>query len=261
MKSIKLLAALSAVCLVALGAMSCQKDKGSTVPALDPVSFSGEIASEDAVDLGLSVCWAGCNVGAEAPEQLGDFFVWGVPEAKEAADSCDIEHWPYYDVETKNRLKYNNDDGLAVLAAADDPATAVLGAGFRTPTAAEITELVKGCDWTYVTYKGVTGWVATKKAPEAPADPDPGVGGGEAAAPASRGELAEELPSIFFPVSGYQVHDLKRGTDRGVYLSATLISKNGEAINTLSFNNREASLGSLTLYYGAQVRAVSAPAE
>ena len=29
------------------------------------------------VDLGLSVKWATCNVGADKPEDYGDFFAWG----------------------------------------------------------------------------------------------------------------------------------------------------------------------------------------
>lgn len=29
------------------------------------------------VDLGLSVKWATCNVGANTPEEFGDYFAWG----------------------------------------------------------------------------------------------------------------------------------------------------------------------------------------
>ena len=29
------------------------------------------------VDLGLSVKWASCNVGANSPEDYGDYFAWG----------------------------------------------------------------------------------------------------------------------------------------------------------------------------------------
>lgn len=29
------------------------------------------------VDMGLSVKWATCNVGANAPEDYGDYFAWG----------------------------------------------------------------------------------------------------------------------------------------------------------------------------------------
>lgn len=29
------------------------------------------------VDLGLSVKWATCNLGANAPEEFGDYYAWG----------------------------------------------------------------------------------------------------------------------------------------------------------------------------------------
>jgi hypothetical protein len=35
-----------------------------------------------AVDLGLSVKWASCNVGATFPEDFGDYFAWGEAETK-----------------------------------------------------------------------------------------------------------------------------------------------------------------------------------
>ena len=35
-----------------------------------------------AVDLGLSVKWASCNVGANRPEEYGDYFAWGEIESK-----------------------------------------------------------------------------------------------------------------------------------------------------------------------------------
>ena len=40
---------------------------------------------QDAVDLGLSVKWAACNVGANTPEGYGDFFDWD--EAQELSNS------------------------------------------------------------------------------------------------------------------------------------------------------------------------------
>ena len=32
---------------------------------------------EGAVDLGLSVLWASCNLGASSPEEYGDYYAWG----------------------------------------------------------------------------------------------------------------------------------------------------------------------------------------
>ena len=35
------------------------------------------------VDLGLSVKWATCNVGASSPEEYGNYFAWGETEPKD----------------------------------------------------------------------------------------------------------------------------------------------------------------------------------
>ena len=43
----------------------------------------GSDNSHEAVDLGLSVKWATMNVGANAPEEYGDYFAWGETEPKE----------------------------------------------------------------------------------------------------------------------------------------------------------------------------------
>ena len=34
------------------------------------------------VDLGLSVKWASCNLGATKPEEVGDYYAWGEIETK-----------------------------------------------------------------------------------------------------------------------------------------------------------------------------------
>ena len=39
-------------------------------------------AQHEYVDLGLSVKWATCNVGAEKPTDKGDLFAWGETEPK-----------------------------------------------------------------------------------------------------------------------------------------------------------------------------------
>ena len=47
------------------------------------VSFTGSSNGHDYVDLGISVKWATCNVGAAKPEDCGDIFPWGYDAAKE----------------------------------------------------------------------------------------------------------------------------------------------------------------------------------
>ena len=41
------------------------------------------IKAPKVVDLGLSVGWASCNVGATSPEEFGDHYAWGEVEPKE----------------------------------------------------------------------------------------------------------------------------------------------------------------------------------
>ena len=91
------------------------------------------------VDLGLSVKWATCNVGATKPEGSGFYFTWGETAPK---NSYDI---PFFD---NTHTKYTTGK-KTVLDAEDDAATANWGGTWRMPTAAEIQELMDNCviDW------------------------------------------------------------------------------------------------------------------
>ena len=52
---------------------------GLDLPWTDEVTFTNE-SQHEYVDLGLSVKWATCNIGAEEPEDYGDYFAWGETE-------------------------------------------------------------------------------------------------------------------------------------------------------------------------------------
>lgn len=41
--------------------------------------FAGTHKQYQWVDLGLSVKWATCNVGASTPEEYGNYYAWGEP--------------------------------------------------------------------------------------------------------------------------------------------------------------------------------------
>ena len=45
-------------------------------------NVSGEHNGYKYVDLGLSVLWATCNLGASSPEGYGDYYAWGETEEK-----------------------------------------------------------------------------------------------------------------------------------------------------------------------------------
>lgn len=52
------------------------------VSDIDSVKFIELNNGYEYVDLGLSVKWATCNVGATAPEEYGDYFAWGETSPK-----------------------------------------------------------------------------------------------------------------------------------------------------------------------------------
>lgn len=109
---------------------------------------------EGAVDLGLSVYWGECNVGASKPEEIGNLYAWGetLPKAEYT-----WQNYKYYD-ENGKITKYNSYedivgfqavvlDNLTVLLPEDDAATVNLGGKWRMPTVEEWGELREKCTW------------------------------------------------------------------------------------------------------------------
>lgn len=101
------------------------------------------------VDLGLSVKWATCNLGAETPADFGDYFAWGETETKEI-----------YNAETS--MTYMKDIKEDIAGNPEyDAATAILGAEWRMPTYEEMEELDKQCSWEWTTEDGSNGYRIT----------------------------------------------------------------------------------------------------
>lgn len=126
-------------------------------------SLTNDGRSMTYVDLGLSVKWATCNLGASSPEENGGYFAWA--ETNPHIGSAMSESWfgaPYYlsgdsykDVRWR---KYNGADCKTVLDPDDDAATMALGAPWRIPMANEIKELLNKCTWTWVAMNGKNGF-------------------------------------------------------------------------------------------------------
>ena len=118
------------------------------------------------VDLGLSVKWATCNVGANTPEGYGDYFAWGETEPK---DYYDRSTYKYCNGSSTSLTKYCTNssygtvDNKTTLEAADDAARANWGGSWRMPTDAELTELREQCTWTWTTQNGVSGYKVTSR--------------------------------------------------------------------------------------------------
>lgn len=64
---------------------------------------SKESSQTSVVDLGLSVKWAACNLGASSPEEFGDYFAWGETEAK---DSCSWANYKWCNGTSSTFTKY-----------------------------------------------------------------------------------------------------------------------------------------------------------
>ena len=91
------------------------------------------------VDLGLSVKWATCNVGASTPKGYGNYYAWGETSPKSSYTSS---NYTYSRNPTTIPL---NRDAVAVN----------WGGNWRMPTFNEIKELKKKCKWTW-TGRGYT---------------------------------------------------------------------------------------------------------
>ena len=125
-----------------------------------------DLNNHEAVDLGLSVKWATCNVGANAPEEYGGYYAWGETEEK---DYYDWSTYKYCQGSDNTLTKYCTDsssgtvDNKTVLDPEDDVAHVKWGGSWRMPTFSEIGELLNDCLWARTTQNGVNGYLVTSK--------------------------------------------------------------------------------------------------
>ena len=97
--------------------------------------ISGNIEGHNYVDLGLSVKWATCNIGASKPEEYGDSFV----EKEKKESTMTAIHKSYL------------------------TATSQWGEPWRIPTKEEWNELKYKCTWKWTTVNRVNGYKITAK--------------------------------------------------------------------------------------------------
>ena len=183
------------------------------------------------VDLGLSVKWATCNVGAQNPEDYGEYFAWGEIRPKT------IYTWTGYRFRTSGDAPHNiklskyysgelmNNHKKTVLDLADDVANVKWGGNWRMPTKEEIEELNWNCDWVWTTQNGIKGVKITSKV-EGYTD-----------------------RSIFIPAAGYRSdsRQLFAGVS-GECWSSTSTNQNTSAYN-LFFNSVGSSLDNTIMDY------------
>lgn len=199
-------------------------------------SGSGSTGNHEYVDLGLSVKWATCNVGASKPEEYGDYFAWGETQPK------DYYVWSTYkwcngsyDTQTKycTNSSYGTVDNKTVLEAADDAARANWGGSWRMPTPDELIELREQCTWTGTTQNGVYGYKVTSK------------------------KSGYTNKSIFLPAAGYRYYSsLDYAGSLGNYWSSSLSTDYPDRAWIVHFCSSYVYRSIDSRYFGQSVRPV-----
>ena len=121
------------------------------------------------VDLGLpsGTLWATCNVGANSPEDYGEYFAWGETAPKGTYywsnyKWCKGSYTTLTKYCTVAVYGYNEFvDNKTELDPQDDAAYVNCGPLWRTPTKAQIDELRDKCTWLWTTQNGVNGGLVT----------------------------------------------------------------------------------------------------
>ena len=124
-------------------------DEGKTSAVHDEAQQMQQgISTDQKVDLGLSVYWAGWNVGATSPEEPGSYYAWGETNAKSSYAPA-------------NSSTFRKSMGSIVGNSTYDVASAEWGGNWRLPTKDEFRELLDRCTWTWTTYEGERGYKVT----------------------------------------------------------------------------------------------------
>lgn len=106
-----------------------------------PEAVDDFAAPSQAIDLGLSVKWAPCNLGATSPTGKGSYYCWGELAQKYYTHRF---NYKFYDPISDTVA----DLGESICGTEYDCATRCWGEDWRLPTAAEVKELIEKCTWT-----------------------------------------------------------------------------------------------------------------
>ena len=139
-------------------------------PVVNLKNVQGIENGHEYVDLGLSVKWATCNVGALKPYESGNYYAWGEINTKKKYDfasySFRLSGKKYSNIKFK---RYNTDskygivDNKCILNLTDDVANVSWGGGWRMPTEAEFQELIDNCNIISYVEGGIDGIIFQSK--------------------------------------------------------------------------------------------------
>lgn len=181
------------------------------------------------VDLGLSVMWATCNVGANKPEDYGGYFAWGETTTKSSYDweNCfdclddNGNSWSIYKNGGKTKIEPNS---------GHDIARENWGGTWRMPTEKELNELENKCTWKWTSKSGYEGYEI----------------------------IGPNGNSIFLPAAGYRDDEGSGGVgEYGDYWSSTLASGYSDYAFRLYFYSSSHGTGNRDRRCGLSVRPVS----
>ena len=188
-----------------------------------------------AVDLGLpsGTLWADRNVGADSPEDYGDYFAWGETKPKRTYKWSTYK-WCQGSSTTITKYcdesSYGTVDNKTVLDLEDDAAYVNMGTEWRMPTYDEQKELRNNCTWTWTRQKGTKGYKVT------------GPNGN----------------SIFLPAAGARYGSSRSGAgSSGFCWSSSLYESNPYVALDLEFNSGVYYTCDYDRYVGRTVRAVA----
>ena len=192
------------------------------------------------VDLGLSVKWAGWNIGANKPEDFGSYYAWGETGEKSVYEYKTYSYWKDLDEsgdyilpdckggDCMNYAEFVN-IGNNISGTNYDVAHVRWGGNWRMPTYDECAELKK-CKQKWIEYHGVGGLLIT------------GPNGN----------------SIFLPAVKYKGENVLGGWSKAWYWTASIHDDVSSNAYYLGFNNDKygTMMGGIFRWEGAVVRPV-----
>ena len=206
--------------------------------------FNNGAGSGSYVDLGLpsGTLWATCNVGANSPEEYGDYFAWGETEGyNDGKTYFHLSTYKWCNGSYHTLTKYNTSsscgtvDNETELDLEDDVAYVNWGADWCMPSEEQFREIINSSytttEWT--AQNGVYGRKITSK---------------------------KNGKSIFLPAAGYR-DDSSLGYDgsNGGYWSRTLSSDYPGFARYLYFDSSSVNVYDYHRYNGRSVRPVRSP--
>ena len=203
----------------------------SKTSSVKETKTKGACNGHDWVDLGLpsGTKWATCNVGANKPEDYGNYYAWGETRTK-GSYSYDNYRWGIRN--NYDYIKYGYADNLKTLEANDDAATTNWGHGWHMPTETELQELISNCTYQWTTQNDVKGMLFT----------------------------GTNDNSIFLPAAGDRFgSELKHAGTRCYYWSSSLCSAGPSYVWSLIFDSGNCRIGPEVRNDGFTVRPVCQP--